>query len=171
MSLLRPRKKLSNNQSQNHRHTILCLCLGLDSLRKFKMNISMLGYLLIVGIRFHVCKSVPSYASKWTKQINFKIRNRILSDWLQYYWIRAFWGSWLLKSKHKNPTYFNNFNLYLYILKVNKIEVCGFAAEPWRAKRACGAPWVSKATHPRKFGNHVTVHRPPVRPHHRETSV
>ena len=30
--------------------------------------------------------------------------------------------------------------------------------------RACGAPWVSKSTHPRKFGNHVTVHRPPVCP-------
>ena len=24
-----------------------------------------------------------------------------------------------------------------------------------------GAPWVSKSTHHRKFGNHVTVHRPP----------
>ena len=36
-------------------------------------------------------------------------------------------------------------------------------AEVWRAKRACGAPWVSKSTHPRKFGNHVTVHRPSVR--------
>ena len=34
----------------------------------------------------------------------------------------------------------------------------------WRAKRACGAPWVSKSTHPRKFGNHVAVHRPPARP-------
>ena len=33
-------------------------------------------------------------------------------------------------------------------------------AELWRAKRACGAPWVSKSTHPRKLGNHVTVHRP-----------
>ena len=44
-------------------------------------------------------------------------------------------------------------------------------AELWRAKRACGAPWVSKSTHPRKFGNHVTVHRPPVRPHHRATNV
>ena len=37
-------------------------------------------------------------------------------------------------------------------------------AELWRAKRACGAPWVSKSTHPRKFGNHVTVHRSPARP-------
>ena len=36
-----------------------------------------------------------------------------------------------------------------------------FVAELWRAKRVCGAPWVSKSTHPRKFGNHVTVHRPP----------
>ena len=34
-------------------------------------------------------------------------------------------------------------------------------AELWRAKRACGAPWVGKSTRPRKFGNHVTVHRPP----------
>ena len=39
-----------------------------------------------------------------------------------------------------------------------------FTAELWRAKRACGAPWVSKSTHPRKFGNHVTVLRPPARP-------
>ena len=37
-------------------------------------------------------------------------------------------------------------------------------AELWRAKRACGAPCVSKSTHPRIFGNHVTVHRPPARP-------
>ena len=36
-------------------------------------------------------------------------------------------------------------------------------AELWRAKRARGAPWVSKSTHARKFGNHVTVHRPPAR--------
>ena len=28
-----------------------------------------------------------------------------------------------------------------------------------RAKRACGAPWVNKSTHPRKFGNHVTDRR------------
>ena len=40
----------------------------------------------------------------------------------------------------------------------------GFIAELWRAKRPCGAPWVSKSTHPRKFGNHVIVHRPPARP-------
>ena len=38
-------------------------------------------------------------------------------------------------------------------------------AELWRAKEACGAPWVSKSTHPSKFGNHVTVHCPlPARP-------
>ena len=32
-----------------------------------------------------------------------------------------------------------------------------------RAKRASGEPWVSKSTHPRKFGSQVTVHRPSVR--------
>ena len=45
-----------------------------------------------------------------------------------------------------------------------------FVAELWRAKRACGVPLVSKSTHPRKFGNHVTVHRPqPARPSVRTT--
>ena len=46
-----------------------------------------------------------------------------------------------------------------------------FIAELWRAKRACGAPWVSKSTHPRKFGNHVTVHRPPPCPSVRTTGI
>ena len=31
----------------------------------------------------------------------------------------------------------------------------------WHAKRVCRAPWVSKSTHPRKFGNHVAIHCPP----------
>ena len=35
-------------------------------------------------------------------------------------------------------------------------------SEAPRAKRASGAPWVNKSTHPRKFGNHVTD-RPSVR--------
>ena len=39
-----------------------------------------------------------------------------------------------------------------------------------RAKRASGAPWVNKSTHPRKFGNHVTD-RPTDRSHHRLTNV
>ena len=61
-------------------------------------------------------------------------------------------------------------------LEFNICCVFHLVAELWRAKRACGAPWVSKSTHPRKFGNHVTVHRPParplpVRPHHRDTNV
>ena len=30
--------------------------------------------------------------------------------------------------------------------------------------RASGARWISKSTHPRKFGNHVTVHWPPRHP-------
>ena len=40
-----------------------------------------------------------------------------------------------------------------------------------REVRARGAPCVSKCTHPRKFNNHETVHRPPVRPQHRHTKV
>ena len=39
-----------------------------------------------------------------------------------------------------------------------------------RAKRACGAPWVNKSTHPRKFGNHVTD-RPSDRPSVRTTGI
>ena len=31
-------------------------------------------------------------------------------------------------------------------------------------RRASGVPWVSKSIHPRKFGNHVTSQRAPVRP-------
>ena len=50
------------------------------------------------------------------------------------------------------------------------MSVNSILAELWRAKRACGAPWVSKSTHPRKFGNHVTVHRSqPARPSVRTT--
>ena len=37
--------------------------------------------------------------------------------------------------------------------------------------RACGAPYLSKSTHPRKFGNHVIVRRVTIHPHHRHTSV
>ena len=33
-----------------------------------------------------------------------------------------------------------------------------------REARTSGAPWVSKSTHPIKFGNHVTVHRTNERP-------
>ena len=43
------------------------------------------------------------------------------------------------------------------------------------ALRVNGAPQLSKSTHPRKFGNHMTVHRPSerasARPHHRATNV
>ena len=51
------------------------------------------------------------------------------------------------------------------VLIIIIIIIITIIAELWRAKRACGAPWVSKSTDPRKFGNHVTVHRPqPARP-------
>ena len=49
--------------------------------------------------------------------------------------------------------------LYTFQAYFHKMQY--FIAELWRA---CGAPWVSKCTHPRKFGYHVTVHRPPARP-------
>ena len=57
-------------------------------------------------------------------------------------------------------------NVEQSILTIFKeLEHIGFVtAELWCAKRVCGATWVSKSTHPRKFGNHVTVHRPPARP-------
>ena len=50
----------------------------------------------------------------------------------------------------------NAMSLYIIIIIIIIIII----AELWRTKPACGAPWVSKSTHPRKFGNHVTVHRP-----------
>ena len=61
---------------------------------------------------------------------------------------------------------YRNFGeLNLRQLSKNHFQTLKILAELWRAKRACGAPWVSKSTQPRKFGNHVTVHRPqPARP-------
>ena len=65
----------------------------------------------------------------------------------------------------------------LYKLWLHKLIACWhIIAGLWRAKRACRAPWVSKSTHARKFGNHVPVHRPParslpVRPHYRDTNA
>ena len=42
-----------------------------------------------------------------------------------------------------------------------KLKQVHFSRAP-RAKRASGAPWLNKSTHPRKFGNHLTD-RPSVR--------
>ena len=38
-----------------------------------------------------------------------------------------------------------------------------------KASRVGGAPYLTKSTHPRKFGNHVTVHRTKERPSDRAT--
>ena len=68
-------------------------------------------------------------------------------------------------SSHKCLTYTNqtfcmmSFNrklVKLFGVNISKLRghVC-FSGAP-RAKRAYGAPWVNKSTHPRKFGNHVT---------------
>ena len=40
-----------------------------------------------------------------------------------------------------------------------------------REAGASGAPWVSKSTHPRKFGNHMTVHRTNELPSVRATGI
>ena len=37
----------------------------------------------------------------------------------------------------------------------------GIGQNPEEPMSNSGAPWLSKSTHPGKFGNHVTVHRPP----------
>ena len=42
---------------------------------------------------------------------------------------------------------------------------------PAREARPSGAPWVSKSTYPRKFGNHVIVHRTNERPSVRTTGI
>ena len=60
----------------------------------------------------------------------------------------------------------NIITLYIFarLRRITSVSLFNLAilAELWRA---CGAPWVRKSTHPRKFGNHVTVHRPqPARP-------
>ena len=41
---------------------------------------------------------------------------------------------------------------FYFFLLLNNV----FLAELSHTKRACGAPWVSRSTHPRKFGKHVT---------------
>ena len=56
----------------------------------------------------------------------------------------------------KSPLYYRHF------------EIAEFSQYQYErsSTRAGGAPYVSKSTLPRKFGNHVTVHRPStVRPH------
>ena len=44
--------------------------------------------------------------------------------------------------------------------------MCYISEAPHAREALYLAPWLSKSTHPRKFGNHVTV-----RPHHRKTNV
>ena len=44
--------------------------------------------------------------------------------------------------------------------------MCYISEAPHAREALYLAPWLSKSTHPRKFGNYVTV-----RPHHRKTNV
>ena len=39
--------------------------------------------------------------------------------------------------------------------------MCYISEAPHAREALYLAPWLSKSTHPRKFDNHVTVHRPP----------
>ena len=55
---------------------------------------------------------------------------------------------------------------FYFFLLLNNV----FLAELWRTKRACRAPWVSKSTHPRKFGKHV-IDRLSDRPSVRTTGI
>ena len=67
---------------------------------------------------------------------------------------------------HSFRSKYNNFSeflsLFFHTFNEAFFIVVHFSGAP-RARSACvgGAPWLSKSTHPRKFANHVTVHRPP----------
>ena len=39
------------------------------------------------------------------------------------------------------------------------VQLLIYSGAPAREARAGEAPWISKSTHPRKLGNHVTIHR------------
>ena len=69
-----------------------------------------------------------------------------------------------LKHVRNLGTWFDNhMSMNTHIGKVCSKAFRGLYSGAPRAKRACGAPWVNKSTHPRKFGNHVTD-RPTDRP-------
>ena len=54
---------------------------------------------------------------------------------------------------------FHNFFYYQIKQKTQNKNGRIYSGALARKARASGAPWVSKSTHPKKFGNHVTVHR------------
>ena len=66
-----------------------------------------------------------------------------------------------MQARRRIPYYSGKKRAKLFKRLQNIRYLCMMLAELWQAKRASGAPWVSKSTHPRKFGNHVAVHRPP----------
>ena len=83
--------------------------------------------------------------------------------------------SWILPVYSCFSTFSPFFAVFFYVFSGFSLffPVFFFSGAP-RAKRACGAPWVNKSTHPRKLGNHVTDRpsdRATVRPHHRHTNV
>ena len=61
-----------------------------------------------------------------TKQINFKIRNKILSEFTILLSQSVMRELVLEINAQESNIFYYIFNVYLYILKVKKIEVCGF---------------------------------------------
>ena len=55
-------------------------------------------------------------------------------------------------AKHHKQLLWNAISRAKILSNIGKLQRSSLARE---------APWVSQSTHPRKFGNHVTVHRPP----------
>ena len=55
-------------------------------------------------------------------------------------------------AKHRKQLLWNAISRAKILSNIGKLQRSSLARE---------APWVSQSTHPRKFGNHVTVHRPP----------
>ena len=55
-------------------------------------------------------------------------------------------------AKHHKQLLWNAISRAKILSNIGKLQRSSLSRE---------APWVSQSTHPRKFGNHVTVHRPP----------
>ena len=55
-------------------------------------------------------------------------------------------------AKHHKQLLWNAISRAKILSNIGKLQRSSLSRE---------APWLSQSTHPRKFGNHVTVHRPP----------
>ena len=101
----------------------------------------------------------------WLKS---RLRGKILSNLRSFLYCPL--AGWVFIIGTVFPWLVESLILTLVTFQSWSMSVNSILAELWRAKRACGAPWVSKSTHPRKFGNHVTD-RPSNRPSVRTTVI